>query len=211
MPLLWALNRYRLALAHEFFQGQQLKRHGLFRSATYARVGGFSPTASVGEDTDFGSKVVAGGTVISRSSDIGVIDNPRRSLATIIDGKKLVEEYSGFGIRDAAVKEFSVAHFLSQNLPSEAVFSKENFAFHASAHFRTYIRKALRKHDFEKAFEIAKESARKALLETGFEQRDFEIVKGREVSACCIRINSGERMTNLFLDYANQERPKWMQ
>jgi len=211
MPLLWALHRYRMALANEFFQRRQLKRHGVFRAGTYARVGGFSPTASVGEDTDFGFKIVGAGASIAECADTVVIDNPRRSLTTIIDGKKLIEEYAGFGIKDGAVKEFSIAHFLSQKLPPEAVFSRENFAFHASAHFRTYIRKALRKNDFEHAFEIAKESARKALLETGFEERDFEIVRGKTVPECHIGIDSGERMGQLFVDYANQERPKWME
>ncbi|MBN1170495.1 hypothetical protein JXA56_05715 [Candidatus Micrarchaeota archaeon] len=211
MPLLWALQRYRLALADAYFEGQQLKRHGVFRTSTYAKVGGFSPTAPVGEDTDFGLKILNARTKVVECADISVIDNPRRSLSTIIDGKKLIEEYSGFGIKDGAVKEFSIAGFLARGLPPEAIFTRENFAFHASAHFRAYIRKALKKDDFEHAFPIAEESAGKALLETGFLQEDFEIIKGTSVSACGIRIIGGDNIGNAFADYIKQDRPAWME
>ena len=54
-------------------------------------------------------------------------------------------------------------------------------------------------------------NARKALLEAGFEERDFTIIKGKTVPDCHIRINSGERMGQLFVEHANEERPKWME
>lgn len=213
IPLIWALHEYRMSISYEYFGREHLKRHGIFRAGAYAKAGGFNPGIGVGEDTTFGNKLLELEAKIVQASSPLVADNPRRSITTILEGKVLIEGYSGFGTKDAGMRVFSLDEFLSMEVPPEAEFTKENFAKHASGHFRHYIRKAIRDTDgdFEAAFQMASLCAKNALVETGFEESDFEIVKADTASRCSIRIKSLRNVMEKFAQYQAGETEKWME
>lgn len=197
MPLLWALHRYRMALATEYFGVQNIKRHGVFRASAYARAGGFHPNVGVGEDTEFGNRLRNCGAKIVCSDGPLVADNPRRSIATILGGKVLVLGYSGFALEDSPVRALSLQRFLSSRLPDEAEFTKRNFSKHASGHFRHYIRKAMKKAkgNFKEGFGRARECTGRAMERAGFEKKDFTLVMGKAPPWCKVEI---KRMANIL-------------
>jgi len=212
IPLIWALHEYRMTISYEYFGKEHLKRHGIFRTGTYAKAGGFNPGIGVGEDTVLGNQFRKVNAKIIKATSPLVADNPRRSITTILDGKILVQGYNGFGINDREMRDFSLDEFLSMEVPSEALFTEENFAKHASGHFRHYLRKSIKDGgNFEVAFQRASLYAKNALIETGFKESDFEIVKGNTASRCSIEITNMENIMERFSQYQAKNVERWME
>lgn len=137
VPLYWAFHNYRNAFS-DVYNGTRPRRHGAFRAAAYAGVGGFNPDRNVAEEIEFGKRLTDAGAVISEPEFIGVLDNPRRSLHTLLANRPMVGEYRNFDA-DEALKDMGEGHL--RQIPPWALLNAQNLSREVSSHFNAYMQR----------------------------------------------------------------------
>lgn len=217
-PLLWAAHLFRLSMSADYhgdefllnhdIEREVLRRHGVFRAGLYADLGGFNPKLRIGEDLDFGRLVMLSNAEVSVMKD-GAVDNPRRSLTTILEGRLLIDEYRDFG--KSARAWLSLDDLFNGPGHELTALTCDNLSRHVSGHFQHYI-KLFRKGRFKKsrmkqplAFGEATELALNALMKLGIPEEEITFIYGTKPEECFIEVSPKgilglEKARNAFLD-----------
>jgi hypothetical protein len=201
-PLIWVLHEFRMYMAQDYHkeefiinhgvEREVIRRHGVFRAGLYSDRKGFNPKLRVAEDLEFGRSVMLSNAKIAVMEN-GAVDNPRRSLSTVLSGGLLIEEYNNFGKSGATMS--SLKDLFCSNGQEHAQLDCDNLSKQITGHFQHYI-KLFRRSRFkdsvrmqEDAFAKAKELLINAFLKLGVDNKDIDLIYGPTPENCYVRIS----------------------
>ncbi|MFH1056818.1 MAG: glycosyltransferase [Candidatus Micrarchaeota archaeon] len=194
IPLFWAFNTYRQAFADAYHENNP-RRHGMVRSSVYAKAGGFKHDQDLAEEIEFGGRVAQTGTKILQQGFVGVIDNPRRSVDTLLSGRPIVAEYSDFKPRPNAR--------IPSVLPLNAILTQQNLEREINAHLNAYLGR-MRPEEREKR---AVGMLKKGLLSLGLQPGHYEIQKMRR--GIKVKIRTCEPVRRAHAEYVRNASGTW--
>ncbi|MBU3907377.1 MAG: hypothetical protein KKA64_03955, partial [Nanoarchaeota archaeon] len=223
IPLLHVAQRLNEMMNLQLTRGKSHIGLGTYRMGIYAESGGFDPGIQIAEEMDLSKRIrkkmeetTGVDKARRRDSLINAIDNPRRIIATLYEGKSINRQYDDFV--NEKIRKIDLQNILQSPVPEVAQLSRENLKTQAEAIANLFF--SIRyntSQDLKTAFGETVSDLKNSFLALGIDKYSISYsgdiekdILNNKKGSIQIEIKDILTLEKLIKEYAGKPREEWL-